>query len=159
MYLLVFLMISFIEIVYGTLVWIALSPIGGLILWGCARGIAKIEKATFLNSWGLFGILISCQLAFNWLITAAIIASQSFIVVVKGKALILDSLGNKIKKEIFEHQSYGLIDILKENKWKNTIISENKSVILFIPRDILIKNLFYNRTFTGITLNLLKMAS
>ncbi|MBJ56992.1 MAG: hypothetical protein CMP24_01965 [Rickettsiales bacterium] len=85
--------------------------------------------------------------------------AKSFIVVVKGKALILDSLGNKIKKEIFEHQSYGLIDILKENKWKNTIISENKSVILFIPRDILIKNLFYNRTFTGITLNLLKMAS
>lgn len=42
----------------------ALSVIGALIIWGCAKGIAEIERATFLNSWGLCGILISVQLTF-----------------------------------------------------------------------------------------------
>ena len=85
--------------------------------------------------------------------------AKHFIVVIKGKALVLDSLGNNVKKEISQYQSFGLVDILKENKWKNTIVSENKSEVLFISRDILIKNLFSNRAFTGITLNLLKMAN
>ena len=85
--------------------------------------------------------------------------ATNFIIVINGKALILDSLGNNIKNQVSQYQSYGLIDILKENKWKNTLVSENKSEILFISRDILVKNLFSNRTLTGITLNLLKMAN
>ena len=84
---------------------------------------------------------------------------KSFIIVTNGKAIVLDSLGKNIKKEISQYQSFGLVDVLKENKWKNTIVSENKSEILFISRDVLVKNLFSNRPFTNITLNLLKMAS
>tara|TARA_Y100001960_G_C14640759_1_gene810722 strand:+ start:85 stop:462 length:378 start_codon:yes stop_codon:yes gene_type:complete len=45
------------------LVGVALSTIGALIIWGCAKGIAQIKRATFLSSWGLCGILISVQLA------------------------------------------------------------------------------------------------
>ena len=37
------------------------SVIGGLILWGLARGLGKIENATFLNSWGLYWILSIAQ--------------------------------------------------------------------------------------------------
>tara|TARA_B100000427_G_C15311265_1_gene508376 strand:- start:288 stop:737 length:450 start_codon:yes stop_codon:yes gene_type:complete len=33
------------------------SAISGLILWGLARGLGKIENATFLNSWGLTWII------------------------------------------------------------------------------------------------------
>jgi len=44
-------------IVIVVLVYLIFSVIGGLILWGLARGLGKIENATFLNSWGLFWIL------------------------------------------------------------------------------------------------------
>ena len=36
---------------------VAGSAIGALILWGLARGLGKIENATFLNSWGLYWII------------------------------------------------------------------------------------------------------
>ena len=57
-----------------------------------------------------------------------------------------------------ENQSFGLIEILKNVKWKNTIVSEKKSEILFVPRDKLIKNIFSNKLLTNLTLNILKMA-
>ena len=85
--------------------------------------------------------------------------AKNFIVVIRGKALVLDSMGNKIVDEVFQQQSFGLVDTLKENKWKNTVVSENNSEILFVSRDILVKNLFDSRTLAGVTLNLLKMAS
>ena len=44
-------------IVIAVLAYLIFSVIGGLILWGLARGLGKIENATFLNSWGLFWIL------------------------------------------------------------------------------------------------------
>jgi len=53
----------------------------------------------------------------------------------------------------------GLLDCLREKKWKNTVVSDNKSEVLFIPKDILIKNIFSSREYTSLTLNLLKMAS
>tara|TARA_Y100001970_G_C13801752_1_gene635419 strand:- start:62 stop:520 length:459 start_codon:yes stop_codon:yes gene_type:complete len=40
---------------------VGFSALGGLILWGCARGIGGIEKSTFLNSWGLYWILTIVQ--------------------------------------------------------------------------------------------------
>ncbi len=84
--------------------------------------------------------------------------AESFFVILKGKALILNSLGDDITDEINENQSFGLIEILKNIKWKNTIISEKKSEILFIPRDKLVNNLFSSRLITSLTLNILKMA-
>ena len=84
---------------------------------------------------------------------------KNFIVINRGKAIVLDSMGKKIVDEVFQQQSFGLVDTLKENKWKNTVVSENNSEILFVSRDILVKNLFDNRTLAGVTLNLLKMAS
>ena len=85
--------------------------------------------------------------------------ARSCIVVLKGSALILNSSGNSIKRQIFQNQTYGLVDIIKENKWKNTVISENNSEILFIPRKVLLRNIFSNKSLTSITLNILKMAS
>ncbi len=84
--------------------------------------------------------------------------AESFFVILKGKALVLNSLGNDIIREIHENQTFGLTEILKNIKWKNTIVSEKKSEILFIPRDKLVKNIFSNRLITSLTLNILKMA-
>ena len=84
--------------------------------------------------------------------------SNSFLVILKGKALVLNSLGNEVFGVIQENQSFGLIEILKNVKWKNTIVSEKKSEILFVPRDKLIKNIFSNKLLTNLTLNILKMA-
>ena len=84
--------------------------------------------------------------------------AESFFVILKGKALVLNSLGNDIIREINENQTFGLTEILKNIKWKNTIVSEKKSEILFIPRDKLVKNIFSNRLITSLTLNILKMA-
>ena len=84
--------------------------------------------------------------------------AESFFVILKGKALVLNSLGNKVFNEIGENQCFGLIEILKNVKWKNTIISEKKSEILFIPRDKLIKNIFSSKILTNLTTNILKMA-
>ena len=41
---------------------VAFSAVCAVILWGCARGIGKVENATYLNSWGLFWILTVSQL-------------------------------------------------------------------------------------------------
>ncbi len=84
--------------------------------------------------------------------------ADSFLVILKGKALVLNSLGNEVFGVIQENQSFGLIEILKNIKWKNTIISEKKSEILFIPRDKLVKNIFTDKLLTNLTLNILKMA-
>ena len=51
-------------IICAILGMVAVSAIGGLILWGCGRGIAKIEKATFLNGWGLWWILYLTNIFF-----------------------------------------------------------------------------------------------
>ena len=48
-------------IVLSIIVILVTSVIGGLILWGLARGLGKIENATFLNSWGLYWILSIAQ--------------------------------------------------------------------------------------------------
>ena len=48
-------------IVIAVLAYLIFSVIGGLILWGLARGLGKIENATFLNSWGLYWILSIAQ--------------------------------------------------------------------------------------------------
>ena len=50
------------------------------------------------------------------------------------------------------------IDNLKEKKWKNTVVSENKSEVLVIPKETLIKKIFTSKEFTALTLDLLKMA-
>ena len=85
--------------------------------------------------------------------------AKNFIVIIKGKALVLNSLGNSIKMQVLQNQTYGLVDVIKENKWKNTVVSENNCEILLIPREVLLKNIFANKTATSITLNILKMAS
>ena len=84
--------------------------------------------------------------------------AENFLVILRGKALVLNSMGNKVFSEIQENQSFGLIEILKNIKWKNTIVSEKKSEVLFIPKEKLIKNVFSNKLFTNLTLNILKMA-
>ena len=48
-------------IIIAVLAYLIFSVIGGLILWGLARGLGKIENATFLNSWGLYWILSIAQ--------------------------------------------------------------------------------------------------
>ena len=84
--------------------------------------------------------------------------AEYFFIILKGKALILNSLGDSIINEIYENQSFGLTEILKNIKWKNTIVSEKKSEVLFIPKEKLIKNIFANKFLTNLTLNILKMA-
>ena len=84
--------------------------------------------------------------------------AENFLVILRGKALVLNSMGNKVFSEIQENQSFGLIEILKNIKWKNTIVSEKKSEVLFIPKEKLIKNIFSNKLLTNLTLNILKMA-
>ena len=84
--------------------------------------------------------------------------AESFFVILKGKALILNSIGSDIVSVIQEKQSFGLIEILKNIKWKNTVISDKNSEILFIPRDKLVKNIFSNTSIASLTLNILKMA-
>ena len=39
--------------------------------------------------------------------------ADNFLVILKGKALVLNSLGNEVFSEIQENQSFGLIEILK----------------------------------------------
>ena len=83
--------------------------------------------------------------------------ANSFFILLKGKALVLNSMGNNITNEIFENQSFGLIEILKNIKWKNTIISDRSSEVLFIPKDKLLKNIFNDASQTNLTLSMLKM--
>ena len=51
-------------------------------------------------------------------------------------------MGDTIIKEIYENQSFGLTEILKNIKWKNTVVSEKNSEILFIPKEKIIKSDF-----------------
>ena len=84
---------------------------------------------------------------------------NSFFIVLKGKVNVLNSNGNTLIKSLFEGEVYGALDNLKEKKWKNTVVSENKTEILIIPKDILIKKIFSSKEFSSLTLNILKMAS
>ena len=84
---------------------------------------------------------------------------NSFFIVLSGKGLVLNSNGNKTIREIEKNQVFGLIDTLKEKKWKNTVVSDKNSEILFISRQILIKNLFSFNAISDLSLNLLKMAN
>ena len=46
-------------------------------------------------------------------------------------------MGNQVFSEIQENQSFGLIEILKNIKWKNTIVSEkNLKFYLFLKRNL-----------------------
>ena len=82
----------------------------------------------------------------------------NFFILTKGKANVLNSNGSTIVKNICGGQVFGIVDNLKEKKWKNTVVSENKSEVLVIPKEILIKKIFTSKEFTALTLDLLKMA-
>ena len=81
------------------------------------------------------------------------------IIIFSGKANVLNSTGNIIIKELKEGDVYGLVDNFKEKKWKNTVVSDRKSEVLFISKDFLIKNIFSSREFASLANNILKMAS
>ena len=83
----------------------------------------------------------------------------NFFIVTKGKANVLNSNGSAILKHICSGEVFGIVDNIKEKKWKNTVVSENKTEILIIPKDILIKKIFSSKEFSSLTLNILKMAS
>ena len=57
------------------LFYVALSALGAVILWGCARGIGKVENATYLNSWGLFWILTAAQFGLSLLMVGVAYSS------------------------------------------------------------------------------------
>jgi signal-transduction protein with cAMP-binding, CBS, and nucleotidyltransferase domain len=82
----------------------------------------------------------------------------NFFILIKGKANVLNSNGSTILKNICSGEVFGIIDNLKEKKWKNTVVSENKSEVLVIPKETLIKKIFSSKEFTALTLDLLKMA-
>ena len=84
---------------------------------------------------------------------------QNFFIVINGKANVLNSNGKTIVKSINTGQVYGVVDNLKEKKWKNSVVSENKTEILLISKEILIKKIFFSKEFTNLTLSLLKMAN
>ena len=82
---------------------------------------------------------------------------QNFFIIVEGKANVLNSNGNSILKNIYNGEVYGVLDNLKEKKWKNTVVSENKSEILIVSKEKFLKNIFSSKEFTNLTLNVLKM--
>ena len=82
----------------------------------------------------------------------------NFFIVTKGKANVLNSNGSTILKNISNGEVFGIIDNLNQKKWKNTVVSENKSEVLVIPKETLIKKIFTSKEFTALTLDLLKMA-
>ena len=82
-----------------------------------------------------------------------------FFIVIKGNVNILNSKGTSIIKVLKEGEVFGALDTLKEKKWKSTVVSENKSEILIISKDTLIKKIFSSEEYTKLTMNLLKMAS
>ena len=82
----------------------------------------------------------------------------NFFIVTKGKANVLNSNGSTILKNISSGEVFGIIDNLNQKKWKNTVVSENKSEVIVIPKETLIKKLFTSKEFTTLTLDLLKMA-
>ena len=82
----------------------------------------------------------------------------NFFIVTKGKANVLNSNGSTVLKNICCGEVFGIVDNLKEKKWKNTVVSENKSEVLIVPKETLIKKIFTSKEFTALTLDLLKMA-
>ena len=82
----------------------------------------------------------------------------NFFILIKGKANVLNSNGSTILKHICSGEVFGIVDNLKEKKWKNTVVSENKSEVLIVPKETLIKKIFTSKEFTALTLDLLKMA-
>ena len=82
----------------------------------------------------------------------------NFFIVTKGKANVLNSNGSTILKNIGSGEVFGIVDNLKEKKWKNTVVSENKSEILVIPKETLIKKIFTSKEFSALTLDILKMS-
>ena len=82
----------------------------------------------------------------------------NFFIVIKGKANVLNSNGKTILKKISGGEVFGIIDNLKEKKWKNTVISENQSEILIISKETLIKKIFSSKKIASLTIDLLKMA-
>ena len=48
-------------VVYG-IIYLIFSLLAALMLWGLAKGLGRIQNATFLNSWGLFWLLNLVQL-------------------------------------------------------------------------------------------------
>ncbi len=83
---------------------------------------------------------------------------SNFFIIIKGKANVLNSNGKTILKHIYNGDVYGVIDNLKEKKWKNTVVSENKSEVLIVPKETLIKKVFSSKEFTNLTLDILKMS-
>ncbi len=77
----------------------------------------------------------------------------------KGKAKVLNSNGNLSLRDVYPGEIFGLLDNLREKKWKNTVVSDNNSEVLFISKDVLIKNIFSSREYTSLTLSILKMAN
>lgn len=77
-------MVGLAEILFILLIAIAVvggSAISGLILWGLARGLGKIENATFLNSWGLswiISIINAIVYLVFWGISVLIIQSMDY---------------------------------------------------------------------------------
>ena len=82
----------------------------------------------------------------------------NFFIVTKGKANVLNSNGSTILKDICSGEVFGIVDNLKEKKWKNTVVSENKSEVIVIPKETLKKKIFTSKEFTALTLDILKMA-
>ncbi len=85
--------------------------------------------------------------------------TNNFFILLKGKARVLNSTGNLTLKELQSGDVYGLLDNLKEKKWKNTVVSDNRTEVLSISKDNLVKNIFSNKEYTSIALNILKMAN
>ena len=83
---------------------------------------------------------------------------KSFFIIIEGKANVLNSNGNTIVNSICSGEVFGIIDNLKEKKWKNTVVSENKSEVLIVSKETLIKKIFTSKEFSALTLDLLKMA-
>ncbi len=84
---------------------------------------------------------------------------QNFFIMISGQASVLNSNGKTVLRNISNGEVYGVIDNLKEKKWKNTVVSEKKSEILIISKETLIKRIFSSKEFTNLTLSILKMAN
>ena len=85
--------------------------------------------------------------------------TNNFFIMLKGKAKVLNSNGNLSLRDVYPGEIFGLLDNLREKKWKNTVVSDNNSEVLFISKDVLIKNIFSSREYTSLTLSILKMAN
>ena len=84
---------------------------------------------------------------------------NSFLIITAGTANVLNSSGNIIIQKLNEGEVYGLVDNFKEKKWKNTVVSEKNSEVIFISKDFLMKNIFASKKFASLATSILKMAS